>query len=52
VPDLYRQPHDARQLVERHHVRPVGWRAGGIGVRLEEKAIGNRRRSGIQQPAE
>src|SRR5882762_1065842 len=49
VPDLYRQPHDARQLVQRHHVRPVGGRAGRIGMGLEEKAIGAGGGRGIQQ---
>src|SRR5438876_4553317 len=39
LPDLDRDAYDARELVERQHVRPVGRRPVGIGVRLEEEPV-------------
>src|SRR5690349_7361256 len=39
VPDVHRQTHNAGELIERHHIRSVGRRAGGIGMRLEEESV-------------
>src|SRR5467141_1228980 len=49
MPHVHRESHDAGELVERDHVRSVGRRPGGIGVGLEEKAIGAGGGSGVQQ---
>src|SRR5207245_5333024 len=49
MPDVHREPHDPGELVERYHVRSVGRRAGGIGVRLAEEAIGTGGGCGVQQ---
>src|SRR6267378_1103782 len=49
MPDVHREPHDPGELVERDHVWSIGGRAGRIGVRLEQEAIGAGGGGGIQQ---
>src|SRR6266550_7081423 len=49
MPDVHGEPHDPGELVERHHVRSVGRRAGRIGMGLEEEAVGARGGGGVQQ---
>src|SRR6267378_1979034 len=49
LPHVHGEPDDGRKLVQRDHVRPVGRRARGIGMRLEEETVGARRRGGVEQ---
>ena len=38
--NVQQTPHDRGELIEGNHVRPVARRAVGIGMRLEEQAVG------------
>src|SRR6266550_86629 len=49
LPHLEGHAHDSPDLVERHHVGPVGRRPVGIGVRLEEEPVRARGGGGVQE---